>query len=226
MLAPLQDTEMTNISKFILGEISSEEMLSTFGKIQHEKGKRARLPLIYNFLGSTEGMKEEEEGEEEEEEKNKAGRKTLKTYNVTKGNHFYIQLTFSDLSSFFTKFTQEIVIKPDSISCKFNFITFAHEKTPKVEWLSSHLSSSGFFFVLCRSYDQSYQSVHLLKSHFGKLTEYFIMGYRGLLDSTSAFQQDTIIVQVWGHKKKIGELLKFSASDWPSGTLEYLCKYL
>jgi len=39
MLAPLQDTEMTNISKFILGEISSEEMLSTFGKIQHEKGK-------------------------------------------------------------------------------------------------------------------------------------------------------------------------------------------
>ena len=87
-------------------------------------------------------MKEEKEGKEEEKEKNKAGRKTLKTYNVTKGNHFHIQLTFSDLSFFFTKFIQEIVIKPDSISCKFNFITFAHEKAPKVEWLSLLLDFS------------------------------------------------------------------------------------
>ena len=124
-------------------------------------------------------------------------------------------------------FIKEIVIKPDNYPGKFNFISFPFEKAPTVDWISSHITSKGLFFVLCRTFDVAVNSVNLFKSNFYKLTEYYIRGYRGLPDSSTAFKSNTVILQIWGTKKKVEPLIKLDKSSWSNDeNIQYLCKYI
>ena len=134
-------------------------------------------------------------------------------------------LTVLDLSTEFTEFAKEIVVKPESHMAPFNFICFPSEKAPEVDWLSAHLLPHGLFFVSCRTFDLAYKSVNLFKSHFHKLTEYHVHCYRGQADSSTAFKLNTVILQVWGFKRRIMELGKLDRNGWTSDEdLKYLCK--
>ena len=134
-------------------------------------------------------------------------------------------LTVLDLSTEFTEFAKEIVVKPESHMGPFNFICFPSEKAPEVDWLSAHLLPHGLFFVSCRTFDLAYKSVNLFKSHFHKLTEYHVHCYRGQADSSTAFKLNTVILQVWGFKRRILELAKLDRNGWTSDEdLKYLCK--
>jgi len=134
-------------------------------------------------------------------------------------------LTVLDLSTEFTEFAKEIVVKPESHMGPFNFICFPSEKAPEVDWLSAHLLPHGLFFVSCRTFDLAYKSVNLFKSHFHKLTEYHVHCYRGQADSSTAFKLNTVILQVWGFKRRIMELGKLDRNGWTSDEdLKYLCK--
>ena len=142
----------------------------------------------------------------------------------------YSFLITSDTSKLqlLTGFIKEVTIKLDSFPGKFNFITFPTDKAPRVDWLKNHLLSNGLFFVLSKTFEQASHSVNLFKNLFGKLTEYYIKGYRGVrnTEASHVFKTDTVILQIWGFKKKIEELVKEDSSYWPSGAdYEYLCKY-
>jgi len=123
-------------------------------------------------------------------------------------------------------FITELGVKSDTFKGKFNFIVFSTDKAPSTQWLKAHLMSYGLFIVLSKTFDQASLSVSLFKDNFGKLTEYFIKGYRGVRNPEShVFKTETVILQVWGFKKRVEELAKQDSSYWPSGpTYEYLCK--
>ena len=82
--------------------------------------------------------------------------------------------------------------------------------------------------MLSKTFEQASHSVNLFKDMFAKLTEYYIKGYRGIRnpEASHVFKTETVILQIWGFKKRVEELAKQDVSYWPSGpNFDYLCKY-
>jgi len=199
----------------------------------------AQLHLLI-FVAVNEGKEEEAEEEEEkdndgsqsqsgESAKSKSGRKSLKEYQFSQGMFFYFYILIpSDKLENLKTFVKEVTIKLDVFPGKFNFITFPTDKAPCADWIKAHLNSNGFFLVLSKTFEQASHSVNLFKDMFAKLTEYYIKGYREIRnpEASHVFKTETVILQIWGFKKRVEELAKQDVSYWPSGpNFDYLCKY-
>ena len=55
-----------------------------------------------------------------------------------------------------------------------------------------------------------------------------VKGYRGIRnpEASHVFKTETVILQIWGFKKRVEKLAKQDVSYWPSGpNFDYLCKY-